>query len=275
MEIIKNYIHIGIKEPFCVLHASDTHLTFCDERNDQRKIELSKNRSDSFPNAEADLQFIKEKATADKRTVIYTGDMIDFVSELNIEKAKEFSDSVDCFMVAGNHEFSLYVGEAKEDDAYRNQSLSKIQSAFKNNIRCSSRIIGGVNFIAVDNSYYLIDKKQLDFIKTETEKDYPAILLVHTPLYSKDLYDFSRNGSDSPAYLMSVPDELMSDYSCHRYEQQKEDCVTADAYSFIVNCKNIRAIFAGHLHENYDGLINNRIYQIVTGLSTLREIYID
>lgn len=275
MEIIKNYIHIGIKEPFCVLHASDTHLTFCDERNDQRKIELSKNRSDSFPNAEADLQFIKEKATADKRTVIHTGDMIDFVSELNIEKAKEFSDSVDCFMVAGNHEFSLYVGEAKEDDAYRNQSLSKIQSAFKNNIRCSSRIIGGVNFIAVDNSYYLIDKKQLDFIKTETEKDYPAILLVHTPLYSKDLYDFSRNGSDSPAYLMSVPDELMSDYSCHRYEQQKEDSVTADAYSFIVNCKNIRAIFAGHLHENYDGLINNRILQIVTGLSTLREIYID
>lgn len=275
MEIIKNYIHIGIKEPFCVLHASDTHLTFCDERNDQRKIELSKNRSDSFPNAEADLQFIKEKATADKRTVIYTGDMIDFVSELNIEKAKEFSDSVDCFMVAGNHEFSLYVGEAKEDDAYRNQSLSKIQSAFKNNIRCSSRIIGGVNFIAVDNSYYLIDKKQLDFIKTETEKDYPAILLVHTPLYSKDLYDFSRNGGDSPAYLMSVPDELMSDYSCHRYEQQKEDSVTADAYSFIVNCKNIRAIFAGHLHENYDGLINNKILQIVTGLSTLREIYID
>ena len=275
MEIIKNYIHIGIKEPFCILHASDTHLTFCDERNDQRKIELSKNRSDIFPNAEADLQFIKEKATVDKRTVIYTGDMIDFVSELNIEKAKEFSDSVDCFMVAGNHEFSLYVGEAKEDDAYRNQSLSKIQSAFKNNIRCSSRIIGGVNFIAVDNSYYLIDKKQLDFIKTETEKDYPAILLVHTPLYSKDLYDFSRNGSDSPAYLMSVPDELMSDYSCHRYEQQKEDSVTADAYSFIVNCKNIRAIFAGHLHENYDGLINNRILQIVTGLSTLREIYID
>ena len=41
MNILKNYIHIGVDEPFCVLHASDTHLTLCDERNDERKQELA------------------------------------------------------------------------------------------------------------------------------------------------------------------------------------------------------------------------------------------
>lgn len=201
--------------------------------------------------------------------------MIDFVSELNIEKAKDFSFSVDCFMSAGNHEFSLYVGEAKEDSAYRNQSLSKIQSAFDNDIRCSSRIIGGVNFVAVDNSYYLIEQDQLDFIISETKKSYPVILAVHTPLFTKELYDFSRRDDGGPAYLMSVPEELMTDYSEHRYEQQKEDEITAKAYSYIINCDSIKAILAGHLHENYEVMLNNRIPQLVTGCSTVREVYID
>lgn len=275
MEVIKNYIHIGVKKPFCVLHASDTHLTFCDNRNDQRKNELAKNRLKGFLSAECNLEYLKNKALSEQRTVIYTGDMIDFVSEMNLEKAKEFSSSVDCFMSAGNHEFSLYVGEAKEDAAYRNQSLSKVQDAFNNNIRCSSRIIGGVNFVAVDNSYYLIDKDQLDFIISETKKSYPVILAVHTPVFTKELYDFSRRNGGGPAYLMSVPEELMTDYSTHRYEQQKEDDITAQAYAYIINCENIKAILAGHLHDNFEGLIKNRIQQFVTGCSTVREIYID
>ena len=275
MEVIKNNLHIGIKEPFTILHASDTHLTFADKRDSERKLRLAENRRKSFPTAEYDLSFIKKKAQADNRTLIYTGDLIDFVSELNIEKAKEFVDSVDCFFSAGNHEFSLYVGEAKEDAAYRNQSLGKVQCAFKNDIRCSSRIINGVNFVAVDNSYYLFDKDQLDFLKTEAEKELPVILVVHTPLYTKELYEFSRHGEKIPAYLMSVPEELLQDYSEHRYEQQKEDDITSDAFRFIVNCKNIKAVLAGHLHENFDGPLTDDIYQIVTGLSTVREIYID
>ena len=275
MEIIRNSIHIGLKEPFTVLHASDTHLTFADERDGERKLILTENRSKAFPTAEEDLNFIKEKAAGENRTLIYTGDLIDFVSELNIEKAKDFIDSVDCFFSAGNHEFSLFVGEAKEDAAYRNQSLCKVQSAFKNDIRCSSRIINGVNFVAVDNSYYLFEKEQLDFLKGEAEKEFPVILVVHTPLYTKELYEFSRHGEEIPAYLMSVPEELMKDYSKHRYEQQKEDIITAEAFDFIKNCKNIKGILAGHLHQNFEGHFTDDIYQIVTGLSTVREIYID
>ncbi len=276
MEVLKNYIHIGVKEPFCVLHAGDTHLTLCDDRNDRRKLDLASNRSKGFPDAESDLEFIRAKALSENRTVIYTGDMIDFVSELNIEKAKEFCNSADCFMAAGNHEFSQYVGEAKEDASYRNQSLPKVQKAFKNNIRMSSRVIGSVNFVAIDNSYYLFEQEQLDFLKKETEKEYPVILAVHTPLYTKELYDSEINGkTGNPAYLMSVPEKLMKDYSKDRYEQQKEDAITAEAYSYIVNCKSIKAILSGHLHKNFEVMLSDNCSQFVTGLSTVREIYID
>ena len=51
---------------------------------------------------------------------------VDVVEQLAIDRAKEFCETVDVFMAAGNHEFSLYVGEAWEDEAYRNQSLALV-----------------------------------------------------------------------------------------------------------------------------------------------------
>lgn len=274
MKVLKNHIRIGIVKPFTVLHASDTHISFADCRDDERKLRLSDHRTESFGNAWENLQFIKNKAITENRTVIYTGDLIDFVSELNIEKAKEFTDSVDVFMAAGNHEFSLYLGEEKEDAAYRNKSLSKVQSAFKNDIRFSSREINGVLFVALDNSYYLIDEEQFSFLKAECNRGLPVILCMHTPLYTRELYDYTREGRNVPAYLMSVPDELMQDYSGDRYEQQKQDGLTAEVYDYIVNCDAIQALITGHIHKDFIGLINGKI-QIASDIATLREIYID
>jgi len=275
MRIIKNAIHIGIDTPFSVLHASDTHITFADDRDGERKVVLAKNRCKGFSEAEKNLTFIEWKAVNEGKTVIYTGDLIDFVSECNLEKAREFTDNVDCFMSAGNHEFSLYVGEAKEDAAYRNQSLSKVQASFKNDIRCSSREINGVLFIALDNSYYLIEKAQLDFLKSECKKGLPVILCMHAPIFTKELYDFTTDGQGSPAYLMSVPEELMLNYSPERFEQQKQDEITKEAYDFIISNKNIKAILTGHIHEDFECKINDTTLQISTGVSTVRDIFID
>ncbi len=274
MTVLKNHIRIGIEKPFTVLHASDTHISFADSRDDERKLRLSEHRTESFGNAWENLQFIKNKAIAENRTIIYTGDLIDFVSELNIEKAKEFTDSVDVFMAAGNHEFSLYLGEEKEDAAYRNRSLSKVQAAFKNNIRSSSREINGVLFVALDNSYYLIDEEQFSFLMAECNRGLPVILCMHTPLYTREIFDYSREGESVPAYLMSVPEELMKDYPKDRYEQQKQDELTAEAYDYIVNCDAIKALITGHIHKDYLGLINGKL-QISTDVATVREIYID
>ena len=274
MKILRNHIRIGIEKPFTVLHASDTHISFADNRNDERKVKLAEQRTRHFPEASKNLEFIKNKSISESKTIIHTGDLIDFVSELNIEKAKEFTDSVDIFMAAGNHEFSLYLGEEKEDAAYRNRSLPRIQSVFRNNIRLSSREINGVLFVALDNSYYLIDEEQLDFLKAECNKGLPVILCMHTPLYSRELYDYMREKEGDPAYLMSVPEELMQDYSEDRFIQQRQDALTSEAFEFITSCDAVKALVTGHIHKDYVGLINGKI-QIASDVSTLREIYID
>jgi len=264
---------IGAEKPFNIIHISDTHLTLADGRDTERKLRLAEKRKKGFPMAEKILEETKAEAEKENAVIMHTGDIIDFVSYENLERVRDFSASCDVFFCAGNHEFSLYVGEAKEDEAYRNQSLPLVQSHFPNDIRFCSRIINGVNFVALDNSYYRVEKAQLDALKKEVEKGLPVVLLVHTPFYTQELYRFIREVQGSPTGdIMSVPEEKMQGYSDHRYEQQKEDEITHEAYEYIVNEKNIRLVLTGHIHADYECVLPSGAPQLATGLDTMRVI---
>ncbi len=276
MKYLSNELNVGAEKPFTLLHVSDTHLCLADDRDCQRKLDLAANRAPRFPEAEEAFAEIKKVAKEKNLTIAHTGDLLDFVSLANIDAAKAFTDEFDVFMAAGNHEFSQYVGEAWEDADYRNQSLEKVQAAFKNDIRFSSRKINGVNLIAIDNGYYLFEQEQLDALKAEIALGLPIILFMHTPLYAKDLRAFhlEHNPNSSIVYLMAVPEEYLKDYGDHRYRQQKADAITQEAYDLIVNCPQIKAVIAGHLHFDFEGKIHDDLPQIVTGCTTLRELYI-
>ena len=272
MEFLTTQIRIGLESPVRVLHFSDTHLTRADLRDGERKVNLGDGRYGCFPNAEEVLQFASAKAKALDLPIVHTGDLCDFVSQANNEAARAFTDEHDVFMVAGNHEFSLYVGEAWEDEAYRNQSLEFVQSAHKNNIRMDSRVIGGLNFIAVDNGYYLFDKEQLDFLKAEAQKGLPMVLMMHVPLYDPDLYDYELNRVPGCAYLTGVPEEKMAHYDDYRFRQQKADAVTLETMDFIAKEPLVKAILTGHLHMNHVASYADRMPQIFTGHEAVRLI---
>ena len=273
---IKNEIHIGISMPFTLLHASDTHLTLADSRDNERKNLLAQKRAGVFPNASQNLEEIKNEIRSSGALLAYSGDLIDFVSSANLDAARAFCSEFDCFFAAGNHEFSQYVGEAFEDEAYRNQSLARVQAAFSNDIRFSSRMVNGVNLVAVDNSYYLVDECQLNALKAECEKGFPIILVMHTPLYEENLCrDFLAHSRQPFAYAMCAPESLLSAYSESRRIQQTPDRCTLEAFDLIIRSPQIRAILTGHLHYDYESRLNDRLTQYVTGVDTLREIRID
>ncbi|MBQ0125435.1 MAG: metallophosphoesterase, partial [Clostridiales bacterium] len=236
-----------------------------------RKNLLAQKRARIFPNAENNLVEAEKIAKEKGLLIAHTGDIIDFVSEKNIDAARKFSSDNDLFMSAGNHEFSLYVGEAKEDAAYREKSLFHVQSAFDNDIRFSSRIYHGVNFVALDNSYYLVEPWQLEKLREQAKRGYPIFLFVHTPLYSSETYDFSLSHHGGvPVYLMSVPEEKMSGYSKERYEQQKEDETTHKAYEFIMSEPSIKAVFCGHIHASFEAMLTDTLPQFIAGTDTAR-----
>jgi 3',5'-cyclic AMP phosphodiesterase CpdA len=272
MKIIENVIEIGLEKPFEVLHASDTHLALADDRDDQRKLDLAKQRYQYFDYALGNVKFMSDYAKEHNLTIVHTGDLIDFVSELNLDVAREFTSNNDVFFAAGNHEFSLYVGEAFEDEAYRNISLKKVQSAFTNDIRFSVREIGGINFVAIDNSYYFFEQSQLDGLKEVAKQGKPMVLLMHNPIYTKDFFEYKIKNYPDAAFLNGVPNELMTGYAKDRFIQQKGDAVTFKTCDYIKSEPLIKAILCGHLHEDYVDTIRDDLKQYVTHITSLRRI---
>ena len=271
MSIIETKLNIGVETPFSVIHVTDTHLTYADMRDGERKVLLAERRTPHFPHAESNLELASKLAKEKGIPILHTGDLLDFVSLANLERVKKFTDENDCFLAAGNHEFSLYVGEAKEDAAYRNQSLPAVQAAFKNDIRMASRVIGGINFVALDNGYYLFDVDQLEFLKNEAKKGLPMVLMMHTPLYEEKLFTI-RTQNNPVSFLAGVPEHLMGEYPPKRYEQQLADEITRETVEYIQNEPLIKAILAGHIHHNYEGIVGGRIPQITTAISDIRLI---
>lgn len=119
MKITRTTLDIGLPAPFTALLLSDTHVALADERDDERKRALAVSRSAYFNQPTGDNLALFEQqidyACTHGLPVLYTGDILDFVSFKNLEYAKAQLDRVDHFLCAGNHEYSQYVGEAFED----------------------------------------------------------------------------------------------------------------------------------------------------------------
>ncbi|MDD7365789.1 MAG: metallophosphoesterase, partial [Clostridiales bacterium] len=176
MIITKTRLEIGLEKPFRALHMSDNHIALADNRDDERKIKLAESRTAAFNHGKPGNVAMEEYALqldyarSHRLPVLYTGDLCDFVSYKNLDYARDTLKDIDYFMAVGNHEFSLYVGEAFEDLPYKMKSFDLVQSYFRNDLHFASRVMGGVNFVALDNGYYRFDADQLARMKREIEK---------------------------------------------------------------------------------------------------------
>lgn len=285
MNIIQTTLHIGVPTPFTVIHMSDTHLTHADLRDGERKVKLAEKRAKYFPHAEEMLATAAALSKQYCAPILHTGDLIDFVSLANLERAGEFVAQNDVFMAAGNHEFSLYVGEAWEDAAYRNQSLAQVQAVFRNDIRMSSRVIGGVNFVALDDGYYLFEEEQLAFLQNEVAKGLPIVLLMHNPLYEKEFFEqvsyrreeigLKPTATPPCAYLTGVPAELIGHYDDHRRRQQTPDEVTLRTVEYIRSCPLIRGVLAGHVHYSHVACLREGVPQVIVAVEDIRVVKVE
>lgn len=279
MKIKEFTIEVGASEPFRMLHMSDNHITLADSRDCDRKIELAERRTGSFSGRSGEKGHMKlseelvDYADANGLTILHTGDMIDFVSEANLDYVREEFRNSDVFMAAGNHEYSQFVGEAWEDEEYKAQTFDHVCEAFPGNIWFQVRVVNGVKFIAIDNNYYYVTEEQFRLFRDEVSDGMPVVLLVHNPLYSKNTYDTVMAGkpsTESP-YLVGCPEPLLRDLSEHRYNQQKPDDITSEFVRFCEDLPNLKAVLAGHLHEDAECTLDSGVPQYIAGPAYLGE----
>lgn len=273
MKTVFTEIRLG-GEPFELVHATDTHFSYGDERDGEKKIKHAKGRNDVFGcQQELWIAYAEATARALQAPIVHTGDLIDFVSMANLDRAKRFFDENDVALVtAGNHEFAIYVGDGeKEDAAYRDRSLALVQSYYPNDIRFYARELKGVNLVGIDNGYYRFEPWQLERLKAEAGKGMPILLFLHNPLYTPELFR-ALTKNQPCAFLAGVPDELTANYPPDRREQQHADETTLESMAYIRACPQIKAIFAGHLHFDAETMVTDTLPQYITGMTTARVI---
>lgn len=264
MNLVKNTVKIGLEKPVKLLHVTDSHLCLADERDNERKHALAERLGDS--NKEIYLNEQIEYAEKNCDLLIHTGDLMDFVSYANVDRAREIVSNEHIFFIAGNHDYSQYVGEAWEDNAYRMNSYMQMGYGLGVPMFFNSRTVGGANIVGIDNSYYLFAEWQLYRLKKEAEKGLPIVLAFHDPLFEQSLYDYHfENVPGDCAYLVGCDEEHLLRYSEFRAVQQRPDEPTLRMIEYIKSEPLIKLILTGHLHFNYESNITDSLPQFVTG----------
>lgn len=265
MKIVRTTIQVGLPKSILLFHCSDTHIALADERDNARKLELAKNRFQYFPEAPRHFREALERA-GKFDLLLHTGDLIDFISYANLDYVRKNMAGRSWFFAVGNHEFSRYVGEAFEDEQYKQKYFDAVQEVFPNPLGFSSRVFGGVNFVAVDNSYYLFAEFAVEALRRETARGYPIILMMHNPIHTDELYrEMMVVRKRECAYLVGTPEEQLAGYPPERIRQQRPDAATLAFIEEVKHSPKIKAILAGHLHFNYETGLTPTLTQYIAG----------
>ena len=265
MELIKSTLNIGLERPLKVLHVTDSHVALVDDRDNERKHALAKRLGSAKKE-----QFFQEQLEYAKNCcdlMVHTGDLIDFTSYANFDFARKVLAEEKVFFTAGNHEFSQYVGEAYEDRAYKMNSFREMQPGLGAPLFFNSRIVGGVNFVAIDDSYHQFEPWQLTRLQKELDKGLPIILCLHVPLFEKKLYDYhiERSGPGSCSYLLGSDEDHLPDDEWRAIEIRPRG-ITTEMAAFIKSQPLIKAVLAGHIHFNFVSELAPGMPQFITGV---------
>lgn len=267
LTIARSTIEIGLQCPLKVLHVTDNHLPLCDERDNERKIAIAARKA---ARRDEMVAFLKEEvAYAEENCdlLVHSGDMIDFVSKANVDFARELLKKDQLLYIAGNHDYSQYVGEAWEDMSYRmNSYMSMGPEGLGVNMFFTAHEMGGVNFVGIDDAYHQVEDWQTERLRLEAAKGLPIVLFMHVPLFEQSLYERSiEYWQDGSAYVAGCDEAHLLNYPEFRAMEQRPTAATKRFLEYVNSEKQIKAVLAGHLHFNYESRLPGGAMQYVTG----------
>lgn len=256
-------LNVGAIKPFKALHLSDTHFTRVEDNEMKRKIDLAKSRRKLFPKAEEYFNLQMQYAHERDLMVLHTGDMMDFITEANLKHVSEQTKIGGWITAPGNHDFSLFVGEAWEDEAYKAQSYDTVNAAFPNELTFSSRVVNGVNFVSLMNGYYYFTEYQRKRMKREVKRGLPIVMLCHVPLYTPNhCAQILKGNNNYASYMAGTPRDITSNFrpnpnvaKDHWRQcsiQQYANDTTLEFLAWLKQQPELKAILCGHVHHFFE-----------------------
>ena len=238
-------IEAGAKKPFSVLHVSDTHLTAVYPHEDRWKQEMSRADTPIFgARQEESLAEAIAYAKAHCNFLLHTGDLIDFVSEANLDLARRYLPE-GCLGALGNHEYSHYgwlVKKAGTAGPGREETRQMLAKFFPFRMPIAAKEVNGVVFAAIDDADGTVSEEQVAQFRRIVKKGRPIILCMHVPFYTPGICRVCRRwwkkGTDAANPELKLPD----------FERQRSDSVTRDFIAALKREPLLKGILSGHLH---------------------------
>ena len=261
-------VEVGAERPFSVLHISDTHLAaaYPDEHPD--KVAAAAKRTNGFGSRQEEaLAESLEWARHNVDYVIHTGDLVDFQSRANFDLVKKYWGET-VFGSMGNHEFYSYVKSEKSsrDEAYKARSWDMLRAAYPVDPRFASRVVNGVNFIAIDDVFGAVQPDQVEKFKAEAKRGLPIVLCMHVPFFTPlvDLASYKFWGQTGMRFVGRPDPERPIKEGSDRWNQ-RHDPTTAGFIAYLKEEKLLKAILSGHEHITFQERFSPTAVQYLVG----------
>ena len=281
-------LNVGAEKPFRAVHFSDTHLSMADVADvlsfgskDLRLFERRNNDAydnGGFPFSVQTLAATLAYAKKNDAFLLNTGDLFDFSSDANVSCVARAFSGRNILSALGNHESRGWhssgrnPGSVQEDDALR----SKFEKAYGHSVLVASRVVNGVNFVALDNCGLARHHRdeQLELLKNEFAKSLPTVLLCHKPPYSDELHDALIKRRKLTQRNLPEPTKLNAYYMMTRDAHQTKASESSLRFMDMIRQQsNLRAILCGHLHFEWSGLLDGKVPVIIAGRNAGGECY--
>lgn len=273
LSIEKTTLDIGLGKPVKFLHLTDTHIA--------RDSEKENGRAAVFDTTDEQIEqyFLEavEYAKENNLTIVHTGDLVDYITKENLEFLDENLKDVDYILAPGSHDFAhLIPGHQEyfdwraagfsENDVHKAEQIKTIAPHVNNNMYFASKIIEGVNFVTIDNSYLKITDGQLDLLKAEVAKGLPVVVAMHIPIHTQTMQKMGLMPRENLCATAEAQKE-------HALENNRPDLAenirifTESTWRTIEYIKSeplIKVVLAGHRHRNVEDELSDGKYQIVT-----------
>ena len=267
LAVAYQHIHIGLPQPFSVLHISDTHLTAVYDDEPEYLVNFAKKRSKTFGGRQEEaLRDSLAWAKMNVDYVIHTGDVIDFQTRANLDIVKKvFGEGNALAACLGNHEFQRRIpGETIDESSivglrkYGALSMKLLADTFPFDISLQSTVVNGVNFVTLNEVAGFVTENHVARFRAEVKKGLPIILCMHCPFFTAELarasckyWQFNRKFRQDNAGPMN--------------SYQTNDPVTRDFIAYLKSEPLLKGILTGHMHLTASDRFSPTAMQYIVG----------
>ncbi len=254
MEIIRKKIKLGAEQPFTLLHLTDLHLLYCDERDGEYENENALERVTHYFNYtdkahEEVIAYIRENKP---QVVLMTGDIVDFPSAANLDALNVLKSLIEsyggvCIYTPGNHDWSY------PRNYHKKETYEKYMPLF-NDVCGGNTDIGiteynGIRFVTVDDSREKISDEQLAAFEKAVDCGKPTVAVMHVPITAEKLKE-KTDAVWHARVLIGVNESS---------ENTKKLCSVA--------AEKCSAVMAGHIHFEHEDDIGCGTMQYIAELA--------